>query len=73
MSPAEEAAVLRINGQPRQVQGPCSVTELLDQLGIELRLVAVAVNGLVVPRAEHGKTILSDGDEVEIVRAVGGG
>jgi sulfur carrier protein len=35
--------------------------------------LAVAVNEVVVPRSSWAGTVLRAGDEVEIVRAVGGG
>ena len=73
MDSIDEVIGLRVNGEPRQLQEGCSATDLLDLLSIEPRLVAVAINGLVVRRSELPSTVLSDGDEVEIVRAVGGG
>jgi len=49
-----------------------SVAQLVESLGVKLQ-VAVAVNGEVVRRADWASIELSEGDEVEIVRAVGGG
>lgn len=68
-----EVIGLRVNGEPRELQGGITVTDLLDLLSIEPKLVAVAINGMVVRRSDLRSTVLSDGDEVEIVRAVGGG
>ena len=62
-----------VNGEDREFEGRPSAPELLDLLGINLGLVAVAVNGVVVRRVDLDATVLSDGDVVEIVRAVGGG
>ena len=73
MDSIDEVIGLRVNGEPRELEGRCSATDLLDLLGIEPRLVAVAINGVVVRRSDLQATILSSGDEVEIVRAVGGG
>ena len=73
MDSIDEVIGLRINGEPRELKGRCSATDLLDLLGIEHRLVAVAINGVVVRRADLRSTFVSDGDDVEIVRAVGGG
>lgn len=64
---------MTVNGEAREFEGRPSAPELLDRLGINPGLVAVAVNGVVVRRADLATTVLSDGDEVEIVRAVGGG
>ena len=73
MDSSDEVIGLRVNGEPRELERRCSATDLLDLLGIESRLVAVAINGVVVRRSDLGETVLYDGDEVEIVRAVGGG
>ena len=36
-------------------------------------LIAVERNGSIVKRSDYGKTVLQDGDTVEIVQFVGGG
>ena len=64
---------ITVNGESRELEGRPTAPELLVLLGIKASLVAVAVNGVVVRRADLDATILSDGDAVEIVRAVGGG
>jgi len=50
-----------------------SLSALLDELGVDRRLVAVAHNDEVVPRERYDATVLRDGDRVEVVRMVGGG
>ncbi len=65
--------ILTVNGESRTVDDGTSIIKLLETLGIEQRRVAVAINGEVVPRTEHEQTSLKDGDQVEIVRMVGGG
>lgn len=44
-----------------------------DGAGGELRGVAVAVDGEVVPRSEWPSTALSEGRQVEVLQAVQGG
>lgn len=63
---------LTINGES-QTTTKDNLTALLAELGLGEKLVAVELNGGVVPRAEHGKTTLSSGDVLEIVHFVGGG
>ena len=65
--------ILTVNGESRTIDDGTSIIKLLDVLDIEQRRVAVAVNGEVVPRTEHEQTSLKEGDQVEIVRMVGGG
>jgi len=49
------------------------VADLVEALGLVGRKLAVAVNRDVVPRAQHARLRLSEGDRVEILEAVGGG
>ena len=62
-----------INGQPQDVRGELSITELLEQRNVQPVRVAVELNEDVVPRKAFSNTTLSDGDRVEIVTFVGGG
>lgn len=50
-----------------------TVAELLRELGLDFRQVAVERNREIVPRARHGETVLADGDQLEVVTFVGGG
>ncbi len=64
---------LIINGKKNQLEGPTDLISYLETLNVNLRSIAVAHNGEVVPRDELGGVTLEDGDRLEIVRAVGGG
>ena len=52
---------------------PISVSRLLETLEIDPRRVAVEHNRLVVRKAAYASTVVSEGDEVEVVNFVGGG
>ena len=63
-----------LNGQEREFEPGASLHSVLESLGVaEARHIAVAVNGEVKRRDELGAIQLSDGDSIEVVRAVGGG
>jgi thiamine biosynthesis protein ThiS len=64
---------IQLNGEPRDFARALSIAELLDELGIDGRTVAVEHNRLVVRRAKYAETMLQEGSEVEIVAFVGGG
>ena len=64
---------LRINGQDRTLPDGLTVAALIEQLGIRRRRVAVEVNREIIPRTEQVRAYLAEGDEVEIVHAIGGG
>ena len=62
-----------INGQTETLPASLSVADLLTDKGLAGKRLAVERNGQIVPRGEHAHTQLSDGDQLEIVVAVGGG
>ncbi|HEX5370408.1 MAG TPA: sulfur carrier protein ThiS [Dehalococcoidia bacterium] len=64
---------LVINGKPRELPASTSLPALLELLGVDRRMIAVAHNGDVIPRDSYDGIVLSDGDHVEVVRMVGGG
>ncbi|TDV40786.1 sulfur carrier protein ThiS [Actinophytocola oryzae] len=64
---------VQVNGSEREVPDGATVTELLEALGVPARGVAVAVDGAVVTRADHDRTVVLEGAEVEVLTAVQGG
>ena len=62
-----------VNGEEREVAAGTSVAELIRELGLASERVAVERNGRIVRRAEHKRTVLVEGDRVEVVTLVGGG
>jgi thiamine biosynthesis protein ThiS len=64
---------IKLNGDPRELPAPLTVSALLDQLEIDARRVAVELNLAVVKKLAYDSSVIKDGDEVEIVNFVGGG
>jgi thiamine biosynthesis protein ThiS len=64
---------LKVNGKHRDVEQPASLLALLEQIGVDPRIVAVERNGEIVKRTLFAETPIGEGDELEIVRMVGGG
>jgi thiamine biosynthesis protein ThiS len=64
---------IRLNGEPFELPGPVSISALLAELNIDPRIVAVEHNVVVIKRQKYESTMIGEGDEVEIVRFVGGG
>ncbi len=62
-----------VNGDARQVADGLTVAELLDELRLADRHVAVEVNLQLVPKNRHDEHRLGEGDRLEIVTLVGGG
>jgi thiazole synthase len=64
---------LTINQERKQFATALSVADLLHELRLDPKRVAVEINREVVPRARHVERALANGDAVEIVTLVGGG
>ena len=64
---------VRVNGEERALAGGTTVARLVEELGLRPEVVAVERNRRLVPRSEHARTELADGDVVELVTLVGGG
>jgi sulfur carrier protein len=64
---------VRVNGVDRELADGSTVATMLVALGVPAAGVAVALNGVVVPRAGHERTPVPDGAVVEVLTAVQGG
>ncbi|HEY3076540.1 MAG TPA: sulfur carrier protein ThiS [Burkholderiales bacterium] len=62
-----------VNGAAQRFDAPLDVSSLLHKLSMAGKKVAVEKNGEIVPRSAHANTLIADGDQLEIVVAVGGG
>jgi sulfur carrier protein len=62
-----------VNGKAHRFEQPVEVAALLSTLNPVGKKVAVERNGEIVPKSAHASTLLADGDQLEIVVAVGGG
>ncbi len=63
---------IEVNGQEKRT-GARTIGELVAELGLDPRKVAIERNLEIVPRSLHAGTALTEGDRVEIVQFVGGG
>ncbi len=64
---------LSVNGQKQRFEPGTNIAQLIDTLALTGKRIAVERNGEIVPRSRHAETRLADGDQLEIVVAVGGG
>ena len=62
-----------VNGAAHRLEQPVELSALLRRLELAGKKIAVERNGEIVPKSAHASTLVSDGDELEIVVAVGGG
>jgi len=64
---------IQLNGESAELPEGATVHELLKRLGLEGQPAAVEINRVLVPRREHERRALAEGDRVEVVTLVGGG
>jgi len=62
-----------VNGQEKSCSASLTLYSLLIELEQANKRVAVEVNGEIVPRSHFDNKLVVDGDEIEIINAVGGG
>jgi len=64
---------LIINGQVQHFDSTLNVAQLLERMALNSTRIAIEYNGQIVPRSKFEEQTLVDGDQLEIVVAVGGG
>ncbi len=65
--------IVQVNGKDLEIDSQSTVTTLITQLGYQDQRIALEVNESIIPKSKHEKFALSAGDQVEIIKAVGGG
>jgi sulfur carrier protein len=65
---------ITVNGAAYVCLAPSQrISDLVRDLCLEGKRIAIERNGEIVPRSKHSETVLVDGDKIEVVAAVGGG
>jgi thiamine biosynthesis protein ThiS len=72
-SPANSKITIQLNGEPYTIEGDSRLTTLIERLKMKPSRIAVELNHEVVPKAEHARVVLKDGDHLELINFVGGG
>jgi len=64
---------ITVNGKDREVADGVTVEVFIETLGLPKSAVAVELNREIVKKFDYSKTVLREGDKLEIVHFVGGG
>ncbi|MDR3162725.1 MAG: sulfur carrier protein ThiS [Helicobacteraceae bacterium] len=64
---------ITVNGEAREAKDGITILELMIKLEAAARVAAVALNGEVVKKEAYDRTLLRDGDDIELLAFVGGG
>jgi len=65
--------ILVVNGKELEIDNNTHADDLINQLGYQDQCIALEVNEAIIPKSKHAEFTLSDGDKIEIIKAVGGG
>ena len=64
---------ISINKEMISLPEKTTITGLLEKLDIKKKHIAVEINMTIIPKSQFDRHQLKENDQVEIIRAVGGG
>lgn len=70
---AGEMVLVTVNGQPREIRAGLTVSDFLQDLGLQPGMVVVEHNREILDRSRLGAVEVRSGDLLELVHFVGGG
>jgi len=64
---------IQLNGEFREIPEDSTAQQLVELLEFNGKRLAMEINREIVPRSLYAETMLHEGDQIEIVHAIGGG
>jgi len=64
---------ISVNGEIKELEEGLNISQMIDVLNYKTKGFAVAVNTTFVPIAKYEKTIIQEGDTIDILAPVQGG
>lgn len=64
---------IQLNGESRDIPDNSTAQSLVDFLDLSGKRLAMELNREIIPRSAYADTLLHEGDQIEIVHAIGGG
>ena len=65
--------IITLNGEPYEIADDTTAQQLIEQLNLVGKRLAMEINQEIVPRSTFEERRLQPDDQVEIVHAIGGG
>ncbi len=62
-----------INGEEREFKEGTTLQKVINELGLEGKVMAAALNMQIVKQDKWNETLLREGDKIELLDFVGGG
>jgi thiamine biosynthesis protein ThiS len=64
---------ITLNGEDKFIAEKSSIKNLLEELELDVKKIAIEKNYEIIMPEEFGDSVLREGDRVEIVHFIGGG
>jgi sulfur carrier protein len=64
---------ISINGKAKTINDDLHLSQLIEQLELTGKRLAIEVNQEIIPKSEHSEYKIKEDDTIEIVHAIGGG
>lgn len=64
---------ITVNSETKQLAETTYLSALISELGLQDRKIAVELNKEIIPKRLYEQLMLKEGDQLEIVQAIGGG
>ena len=64
---------ISVNGDLKEIEDNCNIYTLLEVLEYKTKGFAIAINLTFVPISKYEKTMIKDGDKIDILAPVQGG
>ena len=65
--------IIKVNGEDLEIDSQSTAATLITQLGYQDQRIALEVNEAIISKSKHVEFTLNEGDQVEIIKVVGGG
>ncbi|MDH5484265.1 MAG: sulfur carrier protein ThiS [Gammaproteobacteria bacterium] len=64
---------ITLNGEEQELQDDILLGQLLEQMQLAGKRLAVEIDGEIIPKSNHAHFKIENGNRIEIVHAIGGG
>jgi len=66
-------AKIQLNGKKLTLKSKLTVLDLLKKYKLDIKKIAIELNGVILQKSIYKKKILKNKDKIEIVHVIGGG
>ena len=66
-------AKIQLNGKKLTLKSKLSVLDLLKKYKLDIKKIAIELNGVILQKSIYKKKFLKNKDKIEIVHFIGGG